>query len=488
MVEVSRMSSRSVVPLAAVAVAFGLAQLLFVRPGLGLGWDEAVYVSQVTPDVPDAHFSAPRARGLTWLVAPVARFTAEPVAIRLWMTLISSVGLVLAFLPWLRLVRRGVVALAALLFAGLWVVQFYGPAVYPNIMVAYGSVAAVGFFLLAARGPAWRTHSGSAWKTHVGLAGSVALVALVRPLDAACLGIALSLAALLVAKWRRAHLFLPLIAGTVIGAIPWVVESFLSYGGLLARIHGSSEVQGGLRPTVGFWYQLKAANGPALCRPCDKPFRFPYLAAWLPAIPIAVAAGVAVARREGRLAPYGLAAGCGLGLALPYLFFVGYAAPRFLIPAYALFALPVAKLLIWLGTRRPRRVFASVAVSVLVVHLALQHAVLDRRVTTTTEDRRDLPQIAAALRTAGVRPPCLLSGDAGGVPLVYEARCGYAGARGQGRLRKHAATHTVAHITRGARDPLGGWRSMRVETGRGEPWIIWLPPWTQPSSPADRPR
>ncbi|MFI6494820.1 hypothetical protein [Streptomyces sp. NPDC050564] len=35
--------------LAAVALAFTLAQLLFVAPGLHLGWDETVYASQVAP-------------------------------------------------------------------------------------------------------------------------------------------------------------------------------------------------------------------------------------------------------------------------------------------------------------------------------------------------------------------------------------------------------------------------------------------------------
>lgn len=51
--------------LAAVAAAFTLTQLVLVVPGLGLGWDETVYVSQVSPQAPAAFFSAPRARGIT---------------------------------------------------------------------------------------------------------------------------------------------------------------------------------------------------------------------------------------------------------------------------------------------------------------------------------------------------------------------------------------------------------------------------------------
>jgi hypothetical protein len=55
--------------LAAVAGAFTLAQLVLVRPDLGLGWDETVYVSQVSGHVPAAFFSAPRARGISLLVS-----------------------------------------------------------------------------------------------------------------------------------------------------------------------------------------------------------------------------------------------------------------------------------------------------------------------------------------------------------------------------------------------------------------------------------
>ena len=54
--------------LLAVAGAFALAQLALAVPGVGLGWDETVYVSQVSPQAPAAFFSAPRARGITCLL------------------------------------------------------------------------------------------------------------------------------------------------------------------------------------------------------------------------------------------------------------------------------------------------------------------------------------------------------------------------------------------------------------------------------------
>jgi hypothetical protein len=69
-------------PLAVVAGAFTLAQLVLVPPGMGLGWDESVYVSQVSPHAPAAFFSAPRARGVPLLVAPVAAWSTSTELLR----------------------------------------------------------------------------------------------------------------------------------------------------------------------------------------------------------------------------------------------------------------------------------------------------------------------------------------------------------------------------------------------------------------------
>ncbi|MFF3060870.1 hypothetical protein [Streptomyces sp. NPDC057909] len=59
----------SALPLTVLALAFALAQLLFFVPGLNLSWDESVYAGQVTPHIPSAYFSAPRARGVPALLA-----------------------------------------------------------------------------------------------------------------------------------------------------------------------------------------------------------------------------------------------------------------------------------------------------------------------------------------------------------------------------------------------------------------------------------
>src|SRR4051794_5764998 len=113
-------------PLCAVAFLYGAAQIVAVTTRMRLGWGETVYVSQVSPHVPTAFFSAPRARGITLLPAPLVAVTASLAALRVYMPVLSSVGLVLAYWPWVRLLRPVTAALAALLPAALWMVQFYG--------------------------------------------------------------------------------------------------------------------------------------------------------------------------------------------------------------------------------------------------------------------------------------------------------------------------------------------------------------------------
>ncbi|MFJ9348438.1 hypothetical protein [Streptomyces sp. NPDC101237] len=104
---------RGVPRLAVVAAAFTLAQLVLVRPGLGLGRDEGVHVGQVGAHVPAACFSAPRARGISLLAAPVASWSDSTALLRIYPAVLSGLALHLA----LR-VRRGHLGTAVLPLAG----------------------------------------------------------------------------------------------------------------------------------------------------------------------------------------------------------------------------------------------------------------------------------------------------------------------------------------------------------------------------------
>ncbi|MGW2645760.1 hypothetical protein ACWC2T_12760 [Streptomyces sp. NPDC001393] len=409
-------------PLAAVAAAFTLAQLLLVRPGMGLGWDETVYVSQVSPQAPAAFFSAPRARGVPLLVAPVASWSTSTALLRTYLALLSGLALYLALRAWRGLFPVRVLALAGALFASLWVTLFYGPQAMPNYWVAVGALAAVACFL---RARADRTDRGALW----GLAASAALMALMRPTDAVWAVLPLLAVGLARRHWRPLAV---LLAGLAAGAAEWVAEAYADYGGLLHRLSEGSAIQGGLGWHLAVVDQLRSLGGRALCRPCTGAVPHPVVTVWWFVLPLLAVLGLVVAVRARRTTATLLPLACAATAAFPYLFMIGYAAPRFLLPAYALLALPVAGALAYLVTapRRPwRPVVATLLCLGLAAHLAVQLAVLENTVDNTTEDRRGWSRTAAALHRLGVRPPCLLTGD-GAVPVAFYTGCSSAATAG----------------------------------------------------------
>jgi hypothetical protein len=422
--------------LAAVACAFTLAQLVLVRPGMGLGWDETVYVSQVGTQAPASFFSAPRARGVSLLVAPIASWSTSTELLRVYLAVLSGLGLYLALRVWRGLFPARVLAAAGALFASLWITVYYGPQAMPNYWVAIGALVCVGCFL---RARADRHDRSALW----GVVAGAALMAWMRPTDAVWVTLPLLVLAPAARQWR---LTVALVGGLVAGAGEWVIEAYVSHGGLGQRLSDGSDIQGGLG-----WYfavddQLRSLIGRTLCRPCTAPMPNPAVFAWWFVLPLLAALGLAIAVRARRTAPTLLPLLCAATAAFPYLFMIGYAAPRFLQPAYALLAIPVADALFHLVTKpnsRWRPAAATLVAIGLAGHLAVQYAVLDRTVDRTTADRRDWARTAADLHRLGVRPPCLLTGHQS-LPIAYYAGCSSAATHGSN------ANSTRAEILRTA--------------------------------------
>ncbi|MFE6334644.1 hypothetical protein ACFVP3_02155 [Streptomyces sp. NPDC057806] len=434
--------SGGTVLLAAVSGAFTAAQLLLVPPTMGLGWDEAVYVSQVGDQAPAAFFSAPRARGVSLLVAPVASWSSSTGLLRVYLALLSGAVLFLALRAWRGLFPARVLAAAGALFASLWVTLFYAPQAMPNLWVAFGALLAVGCFLRARS--AERPDRRALW----GVAAGAVLMAVMRPTDAVWVCLPLLAAAAALRHWR---LGLVTAAGLLAGALPWLVEAYTSYGGLRERLAEASRVQGGLG-----WYfavddQMRGLVGRALCRPCTGPLPHPVISAWWFLLPLLAAVGLVIAVRARRTARTLIPLACAATAALPYLFLIGYAAPRFLLPAYALLAVPVADALLHLVTApggRWRPVAASLVAAGLAGHLAVQYVVLDRTADRTAADRRAWAAAADTLHDLGVRPPCLLTGHEA-IPLAYYAGCASGAIRGN-----NANTTTTEILATARREPV----------------------------------
>ncbi len=329
--------------LVAAAVTFTVAELAFVPVRMGLSWDEVVYASQVSAHAPASYFDSARARGVSVLVAPVTLVTSSLVALRVYLSVATGLGLLTALWPWRRLRPGWQLALAGVLFGGLWTTQYYGPEVMPDLWSALSALAAVGCFLSFTTGRGGRG-------ALTGLADGVACAALFRPGDAVYLTVPLILAVLTISAWRRWELVVAALSGLVTGAAEWIIEADERFGGVASRLHLSGIEQGGFGlhfSLVAYW---RALNGPTLCRPCTAAVTDPGPGLWWLALPLLVVAGVLAARRAGRLGSALLPAVCALGLTAQYIFMINYAAPRFLLPAYALLAMPVADGLAWVLT------------------------------------------------------------------------------------------------------------------------------------------
>jgi hypothetical protein len=411
-----------VLPLVLVSTAYVVAQLVLVLPGSHLGWDETVYVSQVGGNAPPAFFSAPRARGVSYLVAPVAALTASVTALRVYLAVLSGAGLLAALWAWKERVPIAVLAWAGVLFSGLWISLFYGPEAMPNMGSALACLAAAGCFLRVA----WPTAGRRTAAPWLGMSGACAVAALVRPGDGVWLVAALALAALAVGPGPgpRLALWAGLAAGLLAGLAPWVVEAWTDYGGLTARLHRAGQIQGGMGWSFALDDQLVSLQGITLCRPCHQPWTHPVTGLWWLALPFFTAYGLHRAARLRRAWPAALACLCSVALAVPYLFLIDYAAPRFLLPSYALLALPVAECLhrVFTRTGKARRTVAAAAAVLLLGHEAVQIAVVSHAAEAQSAIGEQLVRTARRLHRAGVRPPCTVSGS-GAVRIAYYTGC-----------------------------------------------------------------
>ena len=405
-----------------VGVLHGVSPLILLGPAWYFGVDETIYLSQINAYTPANLFSAPRARGVTLLAAPVTMVTDSTIAVRLWLALLSAIALYLAFRPWLRLRRGSVVPLAALLFSTIWTVTYYGFEVMPNYWVAVAAVAACGCALrFVAEARPWQLAA---------VALAMAIVALLRPSDALYGGFALVLCCLFIpaARRRRVWAAAAVMIGAGLGALEWAVEAYTRFGGLGNRIHLAQAEDGGSGVAgLGQWRTLA---GPTLCRPgCHASASFLYQWWWF-GLAVLVVVGIGYARRVRELALDLVPTLVALVMAAQYVFGVSLSAPRFLIPGYALLSLPAASGVVQLVRSirpgAPRFALHGALALVLLLHTAIQVSVITRHIAPVIRERsRVVLADAGQLAGNGLRHPCVVRGRHGldVARLSYATRC-----------------------------------------------------------------
>jgi hypothetical protein len=400
--------SRAQIALIVICVFHALSPLITRGLHAGLGWDETVYISQIDPHVPAGVFTAPRARGMTLLTAPASLVSSSLAVMRVWLALLSAVGLFVALIPWLRLRKGAVVPVAALLWSTLWVSIYYSYEAMPNQYVAYGALAATGWLVLALR-EATRT------RYLVYVAISLAFTTLMRPSDSFFLLAALAGTVLVVrrvALRRRVVVLATMAAGLAAGLAQWIVEAYMRFGGPVARFHAASaENIGGVHWSLGA--EMRTLAGPILCRAgCHAAAPLNARLWWFALVPLIVI-GLVVAHRQQVSTMYVITTAAALAIAAEYVVTIGYSAPRFLEPTYALLALPIAEGVVWLG-RHPAPVWRPVAIAAVAIVALAQlnnqiHIVEKVNHAEAIKADRDRA-IATSLKSSGVRGQCSISG------------------------------------------------------------------------------
>jgi hypothetical protein len=354
------------------------------------GWDESVYLSQITPGAEAAFFAGWRARGITLIVAPAIWAGASIGELRVFLMVVSAVGLGLALAVWKSVI--GLTASVALfLFSCTWIALLNASQVMPNFWTAVLGLAAAGY---AVR---WNERGRSRDAVLAGAA--LALTAVVRPTEATVIFAALAAVVLL---GRRSWTILAaLTTGLAIGWLPWVVEMSARFGGPLQALRGAAAGHVAPAPvTQNLLRHLSYTNGELISTVVP-----PAGVIWWVVLAVLAIAGIvrATTRAERVAALVGTVA--AVAVTIEYVVFVPVLAPRFLLPAYAFAAIPASLGLVSLLRGRGILRAAGVVVAVIAIPWAVWQAGVARRVEA------EATRVGSLFREAGQQIGRMAAGD-----------------------------------------------------------------------------
>lgn len=388
--------------------------------------DEVDYLAQVTPANPHLVWSAVRAWGVPVLFAPAAVFSPSEGVIRLYASVVLAVGMVGAFWTWRRVLHPVVAPLACLMFATVFTTTLYGNGVMPNLPVALLAVAVTG---LLARLPQARRRG----LTLTGIGVAFAAVALFRPTDSLLVSVPVLVCILLVRERRRIDTVVAVLVGEILGWLPWFIESFITFGGPVARWKAGSQTGiNGLHLSVQMFnvYPRLFGKMAVYCcygAPASKAGpSSSIVVAWFVAIPILALLGLLAAAKLDRLAAVAPVALSAAAFTLFYFVLLDYGSPRFILPILALLSIPVALGLVWVVAAVPaqwRWLAVAGSMLVLAAHLGLQGEFdVSKRGGVLAERQRALDRATAVQAVVPRGRPCLI---VGGGPQVtaYYLRC-----------------------------------------------------------------
>jgi hypothetical protein len=402
----------------AIGLTFLAIHLLFIPRDWPTGWDESVYLSQVTPGMEGLFFNPWHARGITLIVAPVTSLGGSVADVRSFLMVLASFTITATFWLWVPLVGMAA-PVAAFVFSFSWQGQVLASEVKPNYWGALLGLAATA--LVARRLEGGRT-------LHLVLASVLlAATAVVRPTEATVLAGAIGVYVLL---WRRKSWrdLVWLGVGLAAGWLPWVIEMSIRFGGLAGALREAGTGQHFVVVPIAenVLRHLTYAD--------DKsaPSAIPGVIWWGVLVlmaAVAIARGVTKSDRAVAL----LCAFGALALATEYLIFVPALAPRFLLPAYAIASVPFAIGLVSLLRRSGvPRVIGAVVLLLMIPWTIWQGTVTAQRAPTVNRGSALPLRVGSAIRGLAAGRPCFVLGQRAYPQIAYTARC--AGAKGDNRL------------------------------------------------------
>jgi hypothetical protein len=389
--------------LALVAVGFVVTEL---SPGLlrmPLGADEITYIAQTSAHASGVLLPPVHGRGASLLAAPVTFLTSSVLVLRVWLAVLSALGLFLALLAWRGLRPMWIMAVAGIIIGSLAVSQFSGVQTYPDWWQALGALAVAGLFVQAFTG-------GMRDIVVLPLLAVLTCFLLMLRFQNAVFVLAPVIGAgIIVPAWRNRRVLAAFGVGIMVAAAEWIGESYAWYGGPLSRLHLSAVEPPKFGVYFSLPYQLRVLNGPWYCRPgaCHG-MEYPWLSLWWLALLGLIILGILVARRL-TLASSLVAVAAALSVFAGYVLFEPFAAPRYLVPVLALLAIPAADAIGWLATVPRLRTVAVLGVcAFLLTGLVTQHYVRRTESNAQHAIRIGFIERADRLRALGARPPCIV--------------------------------------------------------------------------------
>jgi hypothetical protein len=392
-----------------VGVGLLIAQLALVAADRPPGWDESIYLSQVTPGMDAMLLRAFRARGITYLVAPITLLGGSVEQVRLFLMVLSSFALAATFYVTIPLI--GVAApIAAVFLSSSWLYLVNGSNVLPNLWAAILGLATA---VLTAR----RVEGGGN-RSMVLATISLGAMALFRPTEATVVFGAICLFLLL---WRQAsrRLIVPLGVALILGFLPWLVEISVRFGGTL-RALDVAHTEKHLSPADAgenlLAYLAATDGGASIDIPISGAF-------WWAALIVLSVVAIRRSNRSRRTVVILCCVGAVI-LAAEYVGFVTAVAPRFLLPAYAFAAIPAAVGLVsLLRSETPARYGGALVVLLMIPWMVWQIRVADRVADRQHGSVGVFQEVGLQLREMADGQPCAFMSPHGWPAIEFAAGC-----------------------------------------------------------------